>query len=314
MTSVYNFFVDNSDRVPKSFSAWRHRIVDLWKQIPNAYSNYQIQMETLEALNRDGYSLNGTWVELETTLDDFTAVTKNVAPQDDIKDWKVYKGEHETVCQVKNDDCILATLSLLDDGFNPVMLNMANPFHPGGSYKRGASAQEENIFRRTNLADLIDSTRGKQRLLHPINRGEAIYCPRVQVFRGTSSEQYALFPKPRTIAIMCSAAVRDPKTVIDENGNRHLNERDSLNTKRIIYAQFETAMKNGHDTFVSGAFGCGGFNNPPEDIANTYRFIQETFFSGVFKKIVFPIVSSYNENAQSPNFMAFDKCLAPQQA
>jgi uncharacterized protein (TIGR02452 family) len=85
---------------------------------------------------------------------------------------------------------------------------MANPYHSGGSYLRGASAQEEDIFRRTNASDLLDHARGKQsRQLYPIANGEVIYCPTVQAFRHSSAGSYAFFDEgPIAFSMITSAA------------------------------------------------------------------------------------------------------------
>lgn len=44
-----------------------------------------------------------------------------------------------------------AALTLLTDGLNPAVLNMASRKIPGGCVVRGAGAQEECLFRQTNL-------------------------------------------------------------------------------------------------------------------------------------------------------------------
>ena len=40
---------------------------------------------------------------------------------------------------------------MLDEGLNPAVLNMASAYRPGGGVLNGARAQEECIFRRSNL-------------------------------------------------------------------------------------------------------------------------------------------------------------------
>jgi Uncharacterized protein conserved in bacteria len=60
-------------------------------------------------------------------------------------------GVCETMFSVINADCLEAAEILLNSGFNPCVLNLANDLKPGGGVLNGAGAQEENLFRRTNL-------------------------------------------------------------------------------------------------------------------------------------------------------------------
>ena len=58
---------------------------------------------------------------------------------------------YDTEVKVIDSDCIYAAKNLIDKGLNPCVLNMASFHTPGGGVTRGSSAQEENIFRRTNI-------------------------------------------------------------------------------------------------------------------------------------------------------------------
>ena len=56
-----------------------------------------------------------------------------------------------TEVSVENKDCVLAAKQLIDDGYNPAMLNLADLYTPGGLVEYGSGAQEENLCRRSNL-------------------------------------------------------------------------------------------------------------------------------------------------------------------
>ena len=56
-----------------------------------------------------------------------------------------------TNIEVINQDCLIAAQELTRKGKNVAVLNMASFQIPGGGVLKGSGAQEENIFRRTNL-------------------------------------------------------------------------------------------------------------------------------------------------------------------
>ena len=67
----------------------------------------------------------------------------------------------QTTIKVIQDDSFNVAAQLINQGFNPAVLNMANQTHAGGGVTNGASAQEESLCRRSNLLHSIDPTKNK---------------------------------------------------------------------------------------------------------------------------------------------------------
>ena len=63
---------------------------------------------------------------------------------------------HNTEITVENRDCLYVVCGLIDDGYNPAVLNMASFKRPGGGVKNGSSAQED-IFCNDDVCVLSDS-------------------------------------------------------------------------------------------------------------------------------------------------------------
>ena len=69
----------------------------------------------------------------------------------------------------------------------------------------------------------------------------------------------------------------------------------------------EVAVANNVDIIVLGAFGCGAFNNPPDLVAEVFRYLLVTKGQGrFFKRVVFAIKRN---NEQNTNLMAFKKAF-----
>jgi uncharacterized protein (TIGR02452 family) len=62
------------------------------------------------------------------------------------------------------------------------------------------------------------------------------------------------------------------------------------------------AGKYDHDALVLGAFGCGAFRNPPDDIAALFHEVfEEGEFAGRFRVVVFAIIDDNNSrHAHNP--------------
>ncbi len=223
--------------------------------------------------------------------------------------------------EVINRDCILATRDLVEQGYNPAVLNMASLYHPGGGVLTGSSAQEEDLCRRSNLAislyqfslpggrygDLADMVRVKRRAeRYPMdNTYGGIYSPDITFFRANIDEGYALLDEPFRAAVISVASLNyNPKHGHSQLDNGNIPEADKPILKEKIRTILRIGVLKNHDSLVLGALGCGAFCTPPAQMARLFhQVLDEKEFEGYFKKIVFAIIDS----ASSNNFKPFLK-------
>ena len=230
----------------------------------------------------------------------------------------------DTQISVLNVDCILATRDLVEQGYNPAVLNMASLYHPGGGVLTGSSAQEEELCRRSTLAislyqfslpggrfgDLADMVRVKRRdERYPMdNTYGGIYSPDITFFRATKDEGYALLDEPFKAAVISVASLNyNPKHGHNTLDNGNIPEADKPILKEKIRTILRIGALKGHDSLVLGALGCGAFCTPPAQMARLFHEVMdEEEFQGRFKKIVFAIIDTPSSN----NFQPFKKEFA----
>lgn len=101
---------------------------------------------------------------------------------------------------VVNADCLLVAQRLACLGSTPLVLNMANETVPGGGYKTGAAAQEENLHRRSNLFQHLENP-------DAMPRAHDVMYP-IPEFGGACSGTIAMAATP---ADFCSASPPSPQ-------------------------------------------------------------------------------------------------------
>ena len=74
--------------------------------------------------------------------------------------------------------------------------------------------------------------------------------------------------------------------------------------KRRIEKVLAIALKHGHQSIVLGAWGCGVFQNDPNDMARYFKEVIEEKFNNQFQKITFAIYAR-NERFIKPFQEAF---------
>ena len=184
--------------------------------------------------------------------------------------------------------------------------NFASATNPGGGVRHGSRAQEESICRCSTLYPVLNTEENRKRF-YTVNRehGDAIYddsciyTPEIIVCKNDTDRPSRL-PRDKWDLV-------DVITIAAPN-LRHLELSDEelfeLQETRIRH-MFTVVAHHGAEIFVTGAFGCGAFQNNPEVIANVYKKILPEF-DGFFKEIVFAI---YCRPQEIRNFEAFKRIL-----
>ncbi|KAJ4457331.1 putative TIGR02452 family protein [Paratrimastix pyriformis] len=155
---------------------------------------------------------------------------------------------------VVSADSLDTGLHLAVRGHNPAVLNLASFLNPGGGYKRGDAAQEENLCRRSALWACIDQELSPSaKIRYPWPPMYSVYSPAVPVFRASEAQGFAAFDRPVAISFVSVAAVKNPPLTRD--GRLEPFEHRLMSQK--IHLAFQTALAHRHDVFVLGALGCG---------------------------------------------------------
>lgn len=213
-----------------------------------------------------------------------------------------------TIVRVMQRDCLKAAVDLKKEGYNPAILNMASSKNPGGGVRHGSRAQEESIFRRTNLfrslyryvpyANRFGVAKSEQQYPLELNYG-GVYSPDVIYFRDSERYGCRLLETPQYVSVITVAALNKPVLVSTSLISDDLVEI----VKNKIRTIFRIGLRHRHDSLILGAWGCGAFCNPPRHIAYLFHeVLEEKEFKNKYRKIVFAIIEDNNSRkSHNPN-------------
>lgn len=273
----------------------------------------EIYSQTMDIVNKGSYMAGDGSI---VTLPDWKEMTEHSVLYSEpiILDTRAFP-LYNTEVKVENTDCLIAANNLKLQGLNPVVLNMASSKNPGGGVMGGAGAQEENLFRRSNLfksmyqfAQYAEEYGLKRSVKqYPLDKNYGgVYTPNAVVFRGTQATGYPLFKQPHVLSFVAVAGISHPKLIKGE-----LAPEEVIVTKNKIRTIFRIALKHGHDSMVLGALGCGAFCNPPAQIARLFHEVMyEKEFRNHFRVITFAIIEDHNSRkGHNPegNFVPFQR-------
>ncbi len=188
------------------------------------------------------------------------------------------------------------------------VLNFASARNPGGGVVRGASAQEECLCRISTLYPCLADSRIFSSFYEPHRRmfndtlynADLIFTPAVTVFKSDTGSP-KLRPREewfKADVITCAAPNLGSYTRVDDE---RLEEMHVFRGERVIL----TAINEGAEVLILGAFGCGAFRNPPEIVAKAYKRLTD-MYAKYFDTIEFAV---YCSSRNTHNFDVFNRLL-----
>jgi uncharacterized protein (TIGR02452 family) len=172
-------------------------------------------------------------------------------------------------------------------GKRTAVLNFASATNPGGGVEKGASAQEECLCRVSTLYPCLADQKMRASFYTPhrkngnaLHNDDIIYTPNVLVIK---DDDHNLLSEPFSVDIISCAApnLRERPSNQYNTGDTIKvqisdNELLALHEKRARKI-FSSAIANGVEILILGAFGCGAFQNNPHIVAQAYKNVLPDF-------------------------------------
>jgi uncharacterized protein (TIGR02452 family) len=259
----------------------------------------EIFQQTVKVVSLNQYEIEDKHVKL-----DIAEVKKETFFYKKPNSLNQIKSNTKTKFNVIEADCVEVAGLLQNAGFNVCLLNMANRRNPGGDVLGGAGAQEENIFRRSNLHlslyQFVDYSAqyGIERDIqnsYPLDRNSGgVYSKSVTIFRGSEKNGYCFLKNPFKISVVTVPAISCPDLEYFNN-EYYISKQFIEPSKEKIRTILRIGGEFNHDCLVLSAFGCGAFRNPPGHMAKLFKEVfNEAEFRDRFKLVVFAIIDDHN--------------------
>jgi len=171
---------------------------------------------------------------------------------------------------------------------NPCVLNMASSKNPGGGVEKGSSAQEESLFRCSNLYHISKD-------FYPLKDNEALYSTNVSFVK----DKYYSWMRTITCDVITIAA---PNL---NYGGLPKNYEQTEEYINLIKNKIRLMLSSDTETIILGAWGCGVFKNNPETIANLFKDVISEGTN--IKNIIFAVIN--DNNSVADNYNIFKKIL-----
>lgn len=263
----------------------------------------QLAQETLQIIEKGTYLNNlGETVSIRDETDAAVKNSKLFRTEDFPQNFELKKNAAETRFEVTDETTLEAAKRICRENAdaNPFVLNFASAKNPGGGFLNGAQAQEESLARSSALYPCLSANFA----MYEYNRrGDSclysdwmIYSPRVPVFR---NDDGSLVQKPYLVTFLTSPAVN--AGVVRQKEPRKVHLIEPVNRERARKFLW-IANREGHQTLILGAWGCGVFQNDPQEIARMFKDLLAGEFANCFARVIMAI---YDRSATKKVYNAF---------
>lgn len=192
------------------------------------------------------------------------------------------RGSIPTILKVLEQDCIYAALEAPPG--RTCILNMADWSKAGGVVEAGSRAQEEELFRRSNLHLHLHQS------YYPLGLYHTVYSTNVEFFKDGVDRKYQRMATPQYFDVISAPALCGPETTDDGEYFVHESDVDIMKTK--IRNLILIAAEHNVNTLILSAWGCGAFGSPPTHVAQLFKEIIREY-DGLIPNITFAIIG-YN--------------------
>ena len=200
------------------------------------------------------------------------------------------------VVTVTGESTLAGARRLARDG-DVAALVFASAKHPGGGFRSGARAQEEDIARASGLYRCL--TAAPRFYAYHRSRSDNLYSdrvvhsPGVPVFR---DDHGGLLDEPYQVSFLTAAAPN--RGAVPRDRAAQVAQALAKRARRVL----AVATAHGHRRLVLGAWGCGVFRNDPATVAEAFAaaLAEQT---ERLDEVVFAIM----DKAGAPTRAAFDE-------
>ncbi|MCD7906190.1 MAG: TIGR02452 family protein [Clostridium sp.] len=252
--------------------------------------NIAILEDTLAILEQGGYAKDGRDVHLTFSPEQLREIQvylpEQLASLTDTEREKPQAQSASCTFACENEDALVLAqkqYQALKNAGEPtpkvLVLNLASATRPGGQTRNGASAQEEDLCRRTSLLLSLESEGAKR--YYDYNNARktrmgsdgVLLSPNVEVVKDASSETLS---EPFPISVMSCAA---PMVRLGLEGMSQQEYEEML--YRRIQGMLLVAASQGYRHLILGAFGCGVYGNDAALVSDLFaRAIRDSTFAG----------------------------------
>ena len=269
----------------------------------------QNAQQTLDIIEKGFYEINNQTISLAESLKiSLTHTTlytpDSFAPVFAQAEALLASKQIKTRINIQNTTTMAAAQALADGQTHLGCLNFASAKNPGGGFLGGAQAQEESLARASTLyptqmkyfSQMYEYNRKQNTYLYS---DYMIFSPDVLFFK---DDQDNLLETPYKMDVLTSPAV-------NIGAMKQNRPQEQALAREVMMARLDKILSifvvHGVENLVLGAWGCGVFQNDPQDVAEYFAhfLIENGKYAQYFNNITFAVLARGKE---TKNIEAFE--------